>query len=434
MKVALVTKSHLSDWVSCQSISSNLLKCYLENELTPSAESTFQRFFFDHKSHFTTKSTAAKIKEWNADKIVFLDHAPCPALLINALFELDASYRPELLIHVFGDFTLHAQAWVDAETALKNYPLTFICASEKQATLVSSFMSPAPKAPSALTTVLPFPVSEINFFHSADLRHILRSKMGLSPTDTVLFYSGRISLQKNIITLIRAFDYYQKHINPNAYLWLAGPVDDLGNPYLGKRSAIGLMSYDIQTLIKDLFQNERTKRIHYFGDLDHCDLNETYNAADLYISLSTHNDEDFGMAPAEALMTGCSCLLTDWGGYSGFKTLAPDLCSLIPVEFGRRKVAPEQANVLRTLFTAPPINDEKRRSELASSVIEVLGLKSTKYKVLSLLTQQQNKFFSEFQPSFKKLAQNFALNPEAPLSCGQEYSSLYKEIYHVYGN
>lgn len=68
---------------------------------------------------------------------------------------------------------------------------------------------------------------------------------------------------------------------------------------------------------RGLFQELPTsiqKRIFFKGSVPHKDLNLFYNAADLFVSLSLHHDEDFGMSVAEAMATGLPCVLTDWGG------------------------------------------------------------------------------------------------------------------------
>lgn len=432
MKIALITKSQASSWISCQSISANLLKSYLNAEPDDNLSYEFQHFFFDQQSQFSTESSASRVREWGAQKIIFLDHAPCPGQLIQELFHQDAYYKPEIIVHVFGDFTLNAQSWVNTENALKNYPLKFVCASKKQAALLEQFIIPQDINKESLISVMSFPVSEKHFYFSEEFRHSLRAEKNISSSDTVFLYSGRLSLQKNILPLIRAFDFYQRHVNPNSYLWLAGPIDDLGNPYLGKRSPTGLMAYDIQNLIQDLFSGERKSRINYLGHLDHIALNKVYCAADIFISLSTHNDEDYGMAPAEALMTGCPCILSNWGGYSDFKKIAPNLCSLVPVHFGNKKIAPEHTDILRTLLGTTFSNNSDLRKRLAEDVHKILGLDTAKIHTKNLLSEKITNSFLGFQSSFKRLAQSFQIHPEAPLSCAREYSALYKEIYHVY--
>jgi glycosyltransferase involved in cell wall biosynthesis len=126
-------------------------------------------------------------------------------------------------------------------------------------------------------------------------------------------YSGRLTFQKNVLRLISEFSRVN---DSRAHLFLAGHIDHMGGPFQ-PAFAPGLF-YMQFTELMDGLPNEIRQRVRCLGHLDHARLRALYNAADLFASLSTFHDEDYGMAPIEALFCGCPALLTDWAGYAGF--------------------------------------------------------------------------------------------------------------------
>lgn len=422
-RIALIQKSQPSEWVSCRSISTNLQNAYFLTK-TQHSDRKVESFYVDESSSiYQLLCVASKIQDWNADLLVFIDHTPCPALILRALFHLNKSYKPEVIVHVFGDFTLNVNAWLAAQAELKNYSMNFTCASDKQALLLKKFISDE-----KTISVAAFPINEKEYFFDQSLRDKTRNEFNFKPDDSIFIYSGRLSLQKNVLSLLRSFSFYQEHVNSKAILFLAGPIDDLGNPYLGKQGLSGLMAFDLQNSIHDLFKNSK-KSIHYLGNLQIQQLNAICNAADAYISLSTHNDEDYGMAPAEALMTGCPVILSDWGGFSSFKKIAGNQCQLIPVKVGTKSVYPDHSEVVKGLLNLPMLFGKENRSEFAIMMRNQLGINN--FPAENLITQDRFKF-NEFSSLFKRIGQSFSMNPLAPFSTGKEYSKLYRETYDVY--
>ncbi len=419
-KVALVTRHSSPEWVSCRSISTNLQASYLLL-----SDFDYRNFYFDpHDTAYDGRREALSIADWQAEKVVFLDHHPHPLPLLKTWTEERPEFKPELLFHVYGDFSLNSYRWAACEKDLRNFSVKFICASPKQATLIKKFLTDSEI--SSPVEVVPFPLEKKHFYWNSQVRTQTRSDWNVGDA-TVFFYSGRLSLQKNILQLIRSFEMYQRVIQPNSYLFIAGPVDDLGSPYLGKRPPAGLMSYDIQTLMKD------SKNIHYLGILDQENLNTAYNASDVFISLSTHHDEDYGMSPAEALLTGCPCILTNWGGYSGFKNISADQVHLLPVHTTGSAVSPKEAEVVKMMARTFEI-DEITRAQKAQQACDQLSTEAIARVLQPVLNKKENRNFQGFSPLFRKLSQSFSTHAYAPLSFGRSYSSLYKEIYDDYRN
>lgn len=420
--VAIIVCNKPADWVSCRAITRNLAESY-------SLVSGFTFDFVELTSQaglFEMCRVASFLHEKQFNKIIFIEHVPNPCPLVKALYEIDPSYQPELIFHAFGDFILNAPIWLQSETILAHYPTQFVCASKKQSQLLRSLVN----CDKDQIVTIPFPVSVTDYYHDDRLRTEFRNRNRFTEDQTVFLYSGRLSTQKNIFLLLQAFAAYQRQIQPQAILCLAGPVDDLGIPYLGKRSPMGLMAYDIQNLIKEIYP-EGTNSIRYLGDLDSKLLNEVYNAADVFVSLSSHNDEDFGMAPAEALATGLYSILSDWGGYSQFHDFAPDNCVLVPMHFQTKKVVPSVFQVTKYMATAGK-QETKIRGYKAKKFQALISKQAVTHVISENLKLQAAKTGIKFTPLFKKVAQSFTVQPQSPFSVGENYSKLYQEVYDVY--
>jgi hypothetical protein len=111
-------------------------------------------------------------------------------------------------------------------------------------------------------------------------------------------------------------------------LVIAGEFDDIGVPYLRLDRLPLTMEFEFYNML-ETFPEKVKERILFLGNLNQEDLVKLYNGSDLYISLSTHNDEDFGMSPAEALCCGLPLVLTDWGGFKDFRNNLSERVTII---------------------------------------------------------------------------------------------------------
>jgi len=424
-KIAIVTKSALADWQSCRSITANLIESYrriLGVEI---------RVFEIEESNtiYDLYSVASDLSKWAPGHVIFVDYKPCPALVLKALNEAFADrVLPRIIIHVFGDFVLESPVWISHEEVLKRFKITWVCASSRQAKLVSQFL----QNENSTVNHLPFPVNMEQFHYSEGRRELERSNLSLEASEFVIFYSGRLSLQKNVIQLVQIFTSLAKVFPQPLVLLLAGPIDDLGNPYFGRHHPEGLMSYRLQTLFSEANRSS-TSEVRYLGDLNSQELAPVYNAADLFVSLSTHNDEDYGMSPAEALMSGCFCLLSDWGGYSDFNQILPQQTALAPINFNSDSRI-DLNNATKALFGAILLAQQSNMKLNSDRAAQVLSCSNISQRLEKIIGQKELRNFQGWNSLFREVKYTLAIKGAAPFAVGQNPSELYKRVYSVYAN
>ena len=417
-KIALVVSSEGSSWVSCQSIVRNLIKSY--TLAFPDREIGI--FNLDKKmSGYEVHKEAERLLTFSPEWVSFVDHAPHPGGFMRSLQELSGKARlPQFVVHVFGDFTLYPNEWLAVADILKNARTRFICASEKQAALIRGFLD----ASENTVSWIPFPVDQKEFSFSP--------KEHKESSDFTFFYSGRLSQQKNIIALLATFGNLLRY-DQNIALWLSGPVDDIGVPYLGKTNPPGLYSYGLVKFIKDTIPDEYRNKVRYLGNLNKEELRKIYRSCDVYVSFSTHNDEDFGMAPAEAACCGLPLVLTDWGGFSSFKHIGEDFCSLIPVKIDGDKLITNPMLGLKAMarmsFRTLAIED---RAKISKTSLNLFSCESVATRLKSCLSSKKEPKFRSFSKTFRQMAGMFKIQADAPFASEHQYSPLYREIYEPY--
>jgi glycosyltransferase involved in cell wall biosynthesis len=138
-------------------------------------------------------------------------------------------------------------------------------------------------------------------------RAALRKKMGFSAEDNILFYSGRMTIEKNVHTLLRVFSVVEKLV-PNAHLLIAGTEFDA--PF----SEFGVYSVSIRSMLNGIVKRLNIKNVRFLGQQNREELSKLYNAADIAVNMTLHHDENFGLAQVEALGCGTPVAATQWGG------------------------------------------------------------------------------------------------------------------------
>lgn len=433
MNIALVYSHVKSSWVSCQTITPNLISAY--ESLTIVQE--FKHFDYNgNLSDFGTLKIAREIFEFCPDKIIIADHTPHPYLLIrflSSIYEENKTQKfPELIIHIYGDFTLYPKEWLRTEVFLKNYLVKLVCASDRQANLIEKFV------PSNSKNILKcsFPVDISKYYFDYESRDSLRELNQISEDDIIFLYTGRLSFQKNILELISYFSTLFPLITQRVKLYIAGPFDEVGAPFIGY-TGNGKELYEMacmKAIERVNIELGRNDAISYLGNLEQEDLQKIYNASDIYISLSGHNDEDYGMSPAEALCTGLPAVLSNWGGYASFKhPFENNECHLVATKIGDGKIEINRADLLNTLMCTIDrvVELRKKRAELEKINRSFLSIQSSKEIIEQILLIPGNQFegFSDLFVEFE----NALLAPVSPLGTIQFfYSSLYKRIYNSY--
>jgi glycosyltransferase involved in cell wall biosynthesis len=424
-RLGVLVSAANSPWISCNSISTNLVQAYKEFARTsgldisffsvcPKAEERDLRVGTGYFLDLADKISAAEISD-----VVFLDHHIDPLPILLALRTHSGRKYKDLRFsfHIYGDFTLSPQRWFEIGRQLTGTNGKLICASERQRQLVS-FFEPVGKS---IAEVCPFAVNTELFRYSAKSRTELRGRLGISEAQTLLLYTGRISMQKCVLRLIQEFAGLCAAGKKDVYLALAGPVDDLGGMTTGISIPPGYFFHQLTELLAELPKRVRD-RIFFLGHLAPEELKKTYSAADLFVSLSLHHDEDFGMCPAEALSSGLPSILTDWGGYASFS--APGLpCELVPVQIGKRGVEIDAKYFSRVLANGlTNRSSPKKRSQDGSEFENRFGL-SAIAGILSTLYEAD---------SFRKMTGfSWSLEMAGNLS-GTFQGDFYRNVYGKY--
>lgn len=139
------------------------------------------------------------------------------------------------------------------------------------------------------------------------VRNKLRQYLGLPENAFLLLYVGRITAEKNVHGLINVFEkLVQKH--DHVYLLLVGEVKDVAF------TEFGLGPYDLKALFTENIPSALWKRIRFFGAVGYQEIPEFYSAADVFVNLTVHHDENFGFTQVEAMSCACPVVASDWGG------------------------------------------------------------------------------------------------------------------------
>lgn len=428
-RITIVSRNELSSWKSCQHIIRNLYQAY--SLVFNNSQIQFLKVEAEDNQYKAYKA-AKQLKHQSPDLVIWLDHIPNPTQFLHALVNeyegVDFSLRPRMLVHLFGDFVLDCQDWEKVKADAGQWPLHFIVASERQQRLVERFIPEA----SQLVSYVPFPV-DTSVFNTDDLaknRQTVREAWQISVDEKIFLYTGRISYQKNIDVLLRAFDALVKKTGGKNTLWIAGAVDDILLPYFGKHGITGSYSTHLNQTLKEI-----TAPVKFLGSLPPEELVQVYQAADLFISLSTYNDEDYGMAPAEALCCGLPAVLSDWGGYTSFANYSSSV-QLVPVKMSAPRPMVETSSLQKTLILQalePQLSEEKRLL-VSREACEKLSIPAIASELKRLINQISFGRIS-YSDRFHQMCGAFRRNKFAPfINSADEarMSQLYKEIYSAY--
>ncbi len=428
MTILVIQKKGQSDWKSCQAITSNLHQSY--ELMGKSIDEEVRTLDIPEAiTDFEAMEIGQEILKIRPRVISFIDHYPHPASIVRSLrklFDKSREDAPLLVFHIFGDFVLNCLEWKSIEEDLKFFNIQFVAASHKQARLLNSFCR------DDRSEVIPFPVSDLDYFFSEEIRIRCRQKYNIE-NDYVFLYTGRLSYQKNITTLLRSFSTFVKSFDKRAKLLIAGPMDDLAIPYLGKEALPGTFFFHWE---ESLHEYGLEGKVIYLGDLNKEELFEVYNGSDCYVSLSTHNDEDYGMSPAEALATGLPCVLSQWGGFISFGHYFPGVVNLVEVERHSDRNLPQVQSAFKNMasqFIQGP--NLKERSDSVINIHDILGIHAISKKLAPICNHRNRAHFQGFNPRFSKLCAQFENNPQSPFRAASGgYSLFYEEVYGDYSS
>lgn len=424
-KIACIFSFKESSWVSCQKIVFNLHAAYGSLENTEILNFNYG----PQNERGENRALAQEIYDAEPDIISIIDHKPHPIFIINAitaLYTQDKRPLPKFVFHVFGDFTLYYPLWDNLQKVLKGAQVQFIVASPRQKILLDRMLS------GAESLVCPFPVNSEEFFHAPKLRQACRSAWGIEDKDFAFVFTGRLSRQKRIKTLITTFNLaFEK--NPNAHLFVYGHSDNLGDPFMAKHDVEGEYFRSFFKTYRSLAP-EVQNRIHFMGQVPNKELLPVYQGADAFINLSVHNDEDYGMSVAEAECSGLPCIMTDWGGLAAFAhSELPAATCYIPVAIGKRSKIVRKEEVVKAMNHAITKFKQVDRSELSRLAQEKFGVEAA-HSILEDSLKKPFPIFTNFSELFSR-ASNANLNAmyRQPYRTRNNYiNKLYREIYSAY--
>ena len=401
-KLALILSYEKSHWRSCQVIVPNLVKLYRKS--FPHAQLELFNYS-DQITEYEYFRSMRSLLEFAPDKIIFCDHKPHPARVIKDLMRKWGQDIPPIYCHLFGDFSLYTVPWFNIETYLQKIRIKFIAASHRQVNFVRQFIERGEE----LVSSLPFPVDEEKYQFSPGERTRAQKKFAWDGAEVAHFlYTGRLSAQKNIIPLIQSFRDFLKISGSRAQLHIAGSFDDMAYPFFGLYYPPEFNRCQFFQLLEEFNGGPAGDQIHFLGNLETEELRDYYQACDIFVSLSLHNDEDYGMSAAEALCCGMPLILSDWGGHASF-CLPESPSSLVSVKATESFYGVDYAKFVKLLIKydqAKISNNE--RSDLSLRGRQEFSIEGNIKRLLKIHSDpierfsSWNKRFQEFSNCFNK--------------------------------
>jgi glycosyltransferase involved in cell wall biosynthesis len=162
----------------------------------------------------------------------------------------------------------------------------------------------------AQTRLLPFAFDESNYYPIDEAeKRAIRAQFGFRPEEKIIVYAGRITLEKNVHSVVRVFSAVRRLV-PTARLVIAGL--DVDYPFY----EFGGFTFGIRnTLVRAAARLGLSKeQVTLVGRRNADELRALYNIADVAVNLTLHHDENFGLSQVEAMACGTPVVGTSWGG------------------------------------------------------------------------------------------------------------------------
>lgn len=416
MKACLIIKREEAEWISCKSIQANLIESY---------KLAFQDIqLLEVDDSFVSYPLVTKqIEDGQYDIVIVLDYRINISQFFTSVSNKNINTQTKFFIHVYGDFVLRIKDWNVSQDILDRYSIIPICASNAQKNLVEDFL----QGNQDFVQTSPFPVDTSVFHYNAKTNKEkifseLRIPLEYLSKEVVLF-TGRLSYQKNILELISAFKKYNQITNNKSILILAGGFDNIILPY---------QDYNVvENFYENMVLEELDSSIIATGSVNQSILNELYSIANSFISISTYNDEDYGMSVAEALVTGLPCALTTWGGFNDF--LMQDNTFAIAIGDTERRPLPLQASILKALIA---VNQKMyERTEFSKEMNLIYSVENIA-KTLKNIIFHANQKWTGYKDQFYKFNNQSTHSTHflnfTDLKVKKSYSDLYYEVYDRY--
>jgi glycosyltransferase involved in cell wall biosynthesis len=179
-----------------------------------------------------------------------------------------------------------------------------VCNCTGDVEVARKFLSNAPMR------ILPISYDESNFYPSdEDSRGDIKIELGFRPEDKILLYAGRITVEKNVQTVLKIFSVLQGLV-PDVHLALVG--QDVENPFM----EFGVFPTNIRNTLFKMVKKlgVAPERVHFFGRKSMEELRNLYSVTDVMVNMTLHHDENFGLGQVEAMACGTPVVCTNWGG------------------------------------------------------------------------------------------------------------------------
>ncbi|KRG14096.1 hypothetical protein ACA29_07315 [Lederbergia galactosidilytica] len=149
------------------------------------------------------------------------------------------------------------------------------------------------------SVVLPLQVDTNRFYpFDYNTKLLLRNELGIKPDEFSLAYTGRITVEKNIHSILEVV-YLLQRSGKKIKLFIVGDFFDVFF-YEHRVSGIKLRER-IEKLVKSY---GLSNSVVYKPWLSKDKLNQLFNAVDAFVNLTFHHDENFGLSQVEAMSAG----------------------------------------------------------------------------------------------------------------------------------
>ncbi|MAX65626.1 MAG: hypothetical protein CME66_01690 [Halobacteriovoraceae bacterium] len=425
MKAALVYSFQESEWFSCTVITKNIIAAYAR----ALGRENIIHLNYSEKDG-VSKNDLLRLETEKVDKVIFIDHKPTPCRFLEKLnlTQSKALEQLEFIIHIFGDFPLYLPEWRVVNNLLIDKKVKIICASERQRKLIQKVF-----VPKESIFVAPFPVDKDHFYFSQKKRQELRKKYSILPETPVFLYSGRLSLQKRLVESITCFlEAIQNKVIPaQSVFYIIGAEDKLGIPYLAYSQLHGEYFRMLDRVLKK-YPKKLSQQVKLLGKVEHSELADFYNLSDVFFSLSTYHDEDYGMAVAEALCCGMRCILSDWAGYASFgsEEYLKEF-SYISVKLGASSPQLNLEEVEKGMKNLLSLHGD--REKMAHSMQKRLSVEAVAVIYAKILQNQSSHFGQRTSLMSRLINEQMIKEKEIFRSeTNREFNNLYYEFYEAY--
>lgn len=239
------------------------------------------------------------LKAWVASCDVIV--GPSDEGVLRARAEID---RPvPYLCLLLGDMSRGGRRLRVMHKELRTYD-ALIGNCEADATLMRTFF------PTAMVRTIPLAFDESLFFPADEqTRQAARRRLGVGPETPIVLYAGRLTLEKNVHTLLKTFSVVVRAL-PEARLVIAGEEFNQPFPEFGAFSP-GI-TRALRRLMRHLGLDDR--HVRFVGQRTPTEMRALYSAADVLVNLTLNHDENFGLAQVEAMACGLPAVGATWGG------------------------------------------------------------------------------------------------------------------------